>query len=167
MFRHTGARRPGPLTEQSLLAWCTSAPDPRAIHRATNTDKPANNTVRGRRSLAATFLRWCVREGYLDGAKNPGEGLKGFDSPLRLYSPTHGRVQSKHPARFLTHEEAYGRLLGACDDGTIVGLRDEVLLRVGLTSMRIAEVGGLCVENLHLDGQAQQAPEVRSRPWPR
>jgi integrase len=150
MFRHSGARHTRDLTEQALLAWCTSPPDPRAIHRSTNTEKPSNNTVRGRRSLACTFLRWCVREGHVDPSANPAEGLKGYDSPLRSYAPTHGKVQSRYPARFLTHAEAYGRLLGACDEETVLGLRDGVLLRLGLTSMRIAEVGGLSIENLHL-----------------
>ena len=34
---------------------------------------------------------------------------------------------------------------GSCRDGTIVGLRDEIVLRLGLAGMRLAEIGGLRV----------------------
>lgn len=88
-----------------------------------------------------TFLRWCQREGHID--RNPAEHLQDPDSPLRTFRRTFGKVQSKHPGRWLTHEEAYGRLVGTCQDGSIVGLRDEIVLRLGLTGMRLAEIAGL------------------------
>lgn len=36
----------------------------------------------------------------------------------------------------MTHDEAYGPLLSACEDGTDVGLRDELVIRLGLMGMR-------------------------------
>jgi integrase len=54
-------------------------------------------------------------------------------------------VQAKHPGRWLTHDEAYGCLVASCQDGTLIGLRDEIVLRLGLAGMRLAEIGGLTV----------------------
>jgi integrase len=112
------------------LAWCTSG-------------NPANNTVYQRTSQAWTFLRWCIREGVID--KNPAEHLRDPGSPLRTFRRTFGKVQSKHPGRWLTHDEAYGLLVASCQDGTLIGLRDEIILRLGLAGMRLAEIGSLTV----------------------
>ncbi len=90
-----------------------------------------------------TFLRWCQREGHID--RNPAEHLRDPDSPLRTFRRTFGKVQAKHPGRWLTHEEAYGQLVASCQDGTDVGLRDEIVLRLGLAGMRLAEIGSLTV----------------------
>ena len=130
LFRWAGRRHPAHLTESDLLAWCTSG-------------SPANNTVYQRTSKVCTFLRWCLREGHID--RNPAEHLRDADSPLRTFRRTFGKVQSKHPGRWLTHAEAYGQLVGSCQDGTIVGLRDEIVLRLGLAGMRLAEIGSLRV----------------------
>ncbi len=94
----------------------------------------------------STFLRWCQREGHID--RNPAEHLRDPDSPLRTFRRTFGKVQSKHPGRWLTHDEAYGQLVRSCQDGTIVGLRDEIVLRLGLAGMRLAEIGSLTVEHV-------------------
>jgi integrase len=104
---------------------------------------PANNTVDQRTSKACTFLRWCQREGHID--RNPAEHLRDPDSPLRTFRRTFGKVQTRHPGRWLTHDEADGRLVGTCHDGTIVGLRDEIVIRLGLAGMRLAEIGSLRV----------------------
>lgn len=50
-----------------------------------------------------------------------------------------GKVQGTHPARWLSYEEAYGRLVGACSDGSLVGVRDELAIRLGLLGVRSAE----------------------------
>lgn len=50
--------------------------------------------------------------------------------------------------RWLTHEEAYGQLRTACQDGTAVGLRDEVVICLGLMGMRVAEIAALAIDNL-------------------
>ena len=107
LFRYTGRRHPAELTERDLLDWCTS-------------ENPANNTVYQRATKATTFLRWCQRTGLI--AANPAEHLRDSDSPLRTYKRTYGKVQAKNPGRWLTHDEAYGRLSPVCQDGTIVGL---------------------------------------------
>jgi integrase len=96
-----------------------------------------------RTSQVCTFLRWCAREGVIDA--NPAEHLRDRDSPLRTFRRTFGKVQSKHPGRWLTHEEAYGTLVTSCQDGTLIGLRDEIVLRLGLAGMRLAEIGALTV----------------------
>jgi len=112
------------------LAWCTSG-------------RPANNTVYQRTSKAVTFLRWCEREGHI--STNPARHLRDRDSPLRSYRRTFGKVQARHPGRWLTHEQAYGQLVAACQDGTLIGLRDEIVIRLGLSGMRIGEIAALQV----------------------
>ena len=107
-----------------------------------------NNTVRNRLSRACTFLRWCVRQGYADPALV--EALMGRDNPLRQIPRLYGKVQSIRPARWLSHTEAFEQLIGACRDGTDLGLRDEVLIRLGLAGMRSAEVIHLRMGDLHL-----------------
>lgn len=62
----------------------------------------------------------------------------------------YGKLQGKYPARWLTHEEAYDVLLGVCDSSD-VGRRDELVLRLGLAGMRVAEIIRLRVGDLHLD----------------
>jgi integrase len=99
-----------------------------------------------RTSKVCTFLRWCEREGHVD--TNPAQHLRDPDSPLRTFRRTFGKVQAKHPGRWLTHEQAYGQLVGSCQDGTIVGLRDEIVIRLGLSGMRVAEIAGLTIADL-------------------
>ena len=67
----------------------------------------------------------------------------GRGSPLRTYRRTYGKVQARNPGRWLTYEEAYGRLVGVCQDGTIVGTRDEIVIRLGLLGLRLAEISAL------------------------
>lgn len=99
-----------------------------------------------RASKATTFLRWCQREGHI--VANPAEHLRDTDSPLRTFRRTFGKVQAKNPGRWLTHEQAFGQLVPACQDGTIVGLRDEIVIRLGLTGMRVAEIAALSIDDL-------------------
>ena len=133
LFRWTTRRHPSQLTESDLLAWCTAG-------------NPANNTVYQRTSKACTFLRWCQREGHID--RNPAEHLRDPASPLRTFRRTFGKVQARHPGRWLSHAEAYGRLVASCQDGTIIGLRDEIILRLGLAGMRVAEIASLTVAHV-------------------
>jgi hypothetical protein len=85
-----------------------------------------------------TFLRWCVRVGEADPALV--EELSSRDNPLRATPPLYGKLQGTYPARWLTHEEAYGSLLGVCDRSSDVGRRDELVLRLGLAGMRVTEI---------------------------
>jgi hypothetical protein len=66
------------------------------------------------------------------------EVLAGRDNPLRQIPRLYGKVQGQRPARWLSHEEAFGQLIGACRDGTDLGTRDEALIRLGLAGMRAA-----------------------------
>jgi integrase len=115
------------------LAYCTA-------------NNPANNTVYQRSSQVRTFLRWCHREGHVE--RDLGELLADRSSPLRSYRRTYGKVQDKNPGRWLTKDEAYGQLIHACQDGTVLGLRDEIMLRLGLTGMRRAELTRLTLHDV-------------------
>jgi hypothetical protein len=64
----------------------------------------ANNTRRNRLARVCTFLRWCVRLGEADPALV--EELQSRENPLRAIPPLYGKLQGKHPARWLTYEEA-------------------------------------------------------------
>jgi hypothetical protein len=112
------------LTESAVLAWCGRS---RAI-----------NTVRNRLSRVCTLLRWCVRRG--EAELSLVEALSGRDNPLRQIPRLYGKVQAPRPARWLSHEEAFDRLVGACRDGTDLRLRDEDLIRLGLAGMGAAEI---------------------------
>lgn len=129
LLADTGVQCVSTLDGDLLVRWCA------APHLA-------NNSVRGRKAAVVSFLRWCRRQGIT--AADP-EVLTAPDSPLRIYRTTYGRAQAKNPGRWLTHEEAYGRLVTACQDGTITGLRDEVVIRFGLLAMRAVETSGLPV----------------------
>lgn len=133
MLRHaqrdTGARCLTTVDSDRFIRWC-AAPD------------LANNSVRGRKIAVVAFLRWCRRQGIT--AADP-EPLTAPDSPLRIYRTTYGRAQAKNPGRWLTYDEAYGRLIGACQDGTETGLRDEGVIRFGLLAMRAVEIARLPV----------------------
>ena len=58
-------------------------------------------------------------------------------------------MQGKYPARWLTHQQAFGTLLATCD-GTDLGVRDELVLRLGLAGVRAAEIIALRIDNLQL-----------------
>ena len=93
-----------------------------------------------------TFLRWCHRTGAI--THDPSARLSDPDSPLRTYRRTYGKVQAKHPGRWLTHAQAYEQLVGACQDHSTVGLRDELVIRLGLLGLRCSEIAGLQIGNL-------------------
>lgn len=108
------------MSEGDLVEWATAV--------------PANNSVRVRISMARTFYRWCPRMGVIDA--DPTVELDGL---TKQYPKTYGKVQGRHPARWLTYGEAYGRLVGACQDGSWAGVRDELAIRLGLLGVRAAE----------------------------
>ncbi|MHB1987534.1 MAG: tyrosine-type recombinase/integrase [Acidimicrobiales bacterium] len=119
-----------------MLAWCTG-----------NGKHLANNTIRSRLSRVCTFLRFCVRVDEADPALV--EALLSRDNPLRHMPRLYGKLQGTYPPRYLTHERAYGQLLGTCTDGEL-GLRDELLLRLGLAGMRVSEIIHLRMRDLRL-----------------
>lgn len=132
-----GWKHPQDLSEAEVLRWC--------VARKHGSTMVANNTVYRRLSTTRTFLRWCEREGHVTHhlAAELGE------SPLRRsMTRTYGKVQAKYPGRWLSHEEAYGTLVGICQDGTLPGLRDEIVIRLGLMGMRAEEIRTLTIGNL-------------------
>jgi integrase len=152
MFRHTGARKLADLNRANVAAWCVSPPDRLGKSRA---PKPANNTVRKRAHTAKAFLNWCHDNGHLDTA-DIARSLSRRGGPIAAYRPTYGKVQSAKPGRWLTHDEAYDVLVASVQDGTVVGLRDELIVRLGLLGMRASEIRQLVIGDLDL-----RAPEVR------
>jgi len=136
MFGHTRSSHPSQITTRALLGWITR-------------DDPANNTVRARLSTSRTFLRWCVQCGIIE--TSPADHLPNL---TKQYPTTYGKVQQKNPARFLTYDEAFVQLIGACQDGTDTGLRDEIIVRLGLSGMRVTEIAELTV------GALTQLPSI-------
>jgi integrase len=131
-FADTAAADPAKVTEEDCFAWVT--------HSTRTGRPPANNTVRCRISALGRFFRWAVKQDLRDD--NPAAALTDEDSPLRSISRTYGKVQAENPGRWLTHEQAYGDLLATCDD-TDTGVRDHLVLRLGLLGIRVSEIGGL------------------------
>lgn len=83
----------------------------------------------------------------------------GRDNPLRQIPRLYGKVQSVRPARWLSHAEAFEQLIGACRDGTDLGVRDEVLVWLGLAGMRSAEIIHLRMGDLHLHDVKPKVPK--------
>ena len=107
----------------------------------------ANNSVRNRLALARTFLRWCDRRGI-----GPQLDLEEEFAVLRRsYPATYGKMQDRHPARYLDQQQVRD-LVAACADGTWQGIRDEIAIRFGLLGIRVAEICRLTWSNLMPDG---------------
>jgi integrase len=126
------------ITEAQLVAWIT--------------DARANNTVRRRLSVVRTFWRWAIKTGHATHDRTAD-----LDYLTRQYPKTYGKVQASHPARWLSADEA-ARLTAACQTGTVLGLRDELIIRLGLLGMRNAEIRNLRIGDFHLN---LQPPEIR------
>jgi integrase len=105
--------------------------------------------VRSRAQTVRVFLTWCTENDTPTGF-DPSI-LASRRSPLRQYPPTYGKVQAARPARWLDREDAFGPLLEACRDDGIIGMRDEIVLRLGLLGMRATEIGTLPLRALQLD----------------
>jgi hypothetical protein len=78
--------------------------------------------------------------------------LQSRDNPLRATPPLYGKLQGKNPARWLTHDEAYGELLGTCNQSD-VGRRGEVILRLRLSGLRVTEIIHLVVGDLRFGAE--------------
>ncbi len=136
LVRDLGVLTVSELTGPAVIRWCSGTDSPRPL---------ANNTIRGRAQVAVALLRWCARSGI--PAPDPAL-LTDRESPLRQFRPTYGKAQSPYPPRWLTREEAYSTLLSAVDSSTPMGLRDEIVLRLGLSGVRATEIVGLTVGDL-------------------
>lgn len=132
LFLQSGARSPGELTEACLVRWCSH-------------NVRANNTVRSRITVATSFLRWCEESGI------PAPRPTILRHLRRQFPATYGKVQHTHPGRWLTRTQAFDQFIRACQDSTILGLRDETVIRLGLAGMRNSEIGTLTVAALRLD----------------
>ena len=149
--------------------WCgrpasaTSTATPRRSSTPTSQTAKANNTVRGRLTVCRTFFKWCHRKGLI--AEDPTTEL---DRLTKQYPKIYGRVQAPTPARWLTQEEAFTQLVGACQDGTRKELRKRrIVIRLGLSGIRCAEIRNLTIGDIdfavpcnHVDGQRTPCPPV-------
>ena len=146
LFTATGRSSLAALTEADLIRWCRGDLDAQTT-RHHRRGALANNTVRSRIALAMTFLRWCRRQHLTD--LDPDDELRTL---RRSFPATYGRQQAPTPAVWLTYDDAYGRLIAACQDGTWTGSRDQLVIRLGLLSLRASEVLALRWGNLAADG---------------
>src|SRR5581483_10397688 len=133
---HVGATTPADLTADRIAQWAESY------------DR-ANNTMRAHLNAVRLFLRWCEDTGHLASYR---------DAPLRRlvrsYPATYGKTQGYRPANRLT-KDGYEALLAACQDGTDTGLRDELLIRLGVAGgMRVTELRELTI------GAVRRAPNL-------
>ncbi|HZU71437.1 MAG TPA: tyrosine-type recombinase/integrase [Acidimicrobiales bacterium] len=137
---------------RSLRATTPEDLSPAAIAGWAQSYQGANNTIRGHLTAIRGFLRWCHETGQLPDYRD-----RPYQRLLKSYPPTYGKVQAPHAANRLD-ETGYHALLGACTDGTEAGLRDELLVRLGVSGgMRVSEL-------LHLTvGALRRAPSLG---WP-
>jgi integrase len=133
LFEHAGKDDPTQLTENDIMSWVSKPP-------------ASNNYIRQRLSTARTFLRWCARQG-MDPLPDIEEGAAQV---RRSYPRAYGKVQAANPARFLTREQA-DQLIAACQDHTWAGSMDQLIIRLGLHGLRLAEIRNLTWRNLQDD----------------
>jgi len=133
LFAFAGKRDPEALTVGDCIAWAT------AKVRSDGRD-PANNTVRQKMVTAREFLAHCRRQGL-----EVCDPEHDFAKLRKSYPRVYGKQQHTHPARWLTKEEAFDKLLGACCDGTWTGSRDQIVCRLGLMGVRAGEIQTMAV----------------------
>jgi integrase len=151
---HAGATTPDELTAAAIAAWTH---DYELTH--------ANNSVRGHVTSARMFLRWCAEEGHIDRYRDaPVQRI------LRSYPPIYGKRQSVRPANRLD-ATGYAALIAACQDGTETGMRDELVVRLGVSGgMRAKELRSLTVAStatlpeLHWTGKANKPRSAKAGP---
>lgn len=98
--------------------------------------------MRSRITVALSFNSWCAEHGH------DAIDLDRLRRLKRSYPKVYGKAQAPNPGRWLSHHEAFGRLVPVCQDGTLIGLRDELVIRFGLAGMRKAEIVNLTWRNL-------------------
>jgi integrase len=130
LFAEGGFTHPRQIDMAAIVAYC-------------NRPGLANNTVRHYLAAIRSFLKWCTRHGVIDGYDDDG-----IRSLVGRFPRVYGKAQAPRPARWLSKEEAFGALLVACQDGTDLGLRDELVIRFGLLGMRRGEVRSLTVKHM-------------------
>jgi len=103
-------------------------------------EPPADKTVRARRYHMTAFFSWCEFAGLVD--EDPARHLH------RVVRPGNVGVADRH---WLTEEEV-GTVLAGVDTSGLVGLRDELILRLGFgCGLRRDELSKLCWGQLDLE----------------
>jgi integrase len=129
----TATGDPNHITPTMVVRWATD-------------NTRANNTVRQRLQVARNFLNWCHRHDHT--AKNIATD-PAIVRCLRSHPSTYGKQQAANPPNWLDRAEA-DRLIENCQDGTLRGLRDEIIVRFGLLGMRAGEIRKFRIRNLDL-----------------
>jgi integrase len=116
-------------------------------------------------SVVRNFCDWLIAEGHLD--RDPIGGMAAH--VRKQYPRIYGKRQSQNPARFLTYDEAFGQLIGACKDGTWRGSRDQIAIRLRLLGLRRQEIINANWGHYHqgaivLTGKGNRIREVRPGP---
>jgi integrase len=106
-------------------------------------NRPSNNLIRQRLSHLRCFLAWMSRTG------RPVPDIADLDEYIqREYPRVYGKLQGgPYPARFLTYDEAFRQLVPACQDGTWIGSRDQLIIRMGLLGLRRQEIVSMTWQN--------------------
>jgi integrase len=154
-------QHPKELTPAGVVEWIMSPPDQRWRGAGRHAGRPpANNTIHSRASAVRSFLIYCEELGEVpSGCRIP----RVLSRTIASYPVTYGKKQSANPARFLTRHEAYVQLIGVCADGTVVGLRDELICRLGLLGMRCSAIRNLRLGDLDLDNGVVRWIDKRSK----
>lgn len=137
LFRTSGWDHPHQMTGPAIVAWCT-APTARG--------RRANNSVRVRIATVRTFLDYCSDH------EIPAPNVERTLDRLRSAHPKLlGKVQDHYEAARLTTDQL-AALFAACSDGTWLGSRDQLALRLLALGLRNSEARTLTWSSVHHDG---------------
>lgn len=131
MFRQIGADSPEALTCEALQRWITGQPG------------AANNTIRTMTNVAASFLSWCAEQGY-----HAADFTKTARKIRAQHPQVYGGLEAPNPKRWLNRDQAFQQLLEPCQDGTWLGARDEIALRLALSGCRASDITEMTIGDL-------------------
>lgn len=127
-------RRVSEFTEDDLVAYCT------AVRRDGAVRSP--NGILQRRTILISFFEWAQWRQLCPGS--PAVGLKKI---VKV------KARAVRPAHWLTPAQL-AAVLAACDDGTVLGKRDRILiLTAGNTGLRRRELAELRWGKVDLSGR--------------
>ena len=122
LFTAGGWAHPHEMTAEAVIAHCTA---PRQDGQPT-----ANNSIRQRVVSIRSFLVWCRDQGI------PTPNVtRALDRIRTAYPRQLGKVQGAYPAARLTTAQLQS-LYDACQDGTTIGHRDELAIRLLALGLR-------------------------------
>jgi integrase len=137
LFTTNGWHHPHEVTADATIAYCTLP---------TRYGPRANNSVRARIAAIRGFLTYC---------KDAGVPVPDLTKPLRRLQDAHpqllGKVQARNQANRLTADQLQA-LYDACSDGSWIGSRDQILIRLLALGLRRTETLPLTWAAVDADG---------------